>query len=300
MVALYCLRVGGPSLYLFKRIAMSVRMNRKNGRTAPAPRKRNGRKGQKNAPRGGGALAANPQLMIGTRTFEPWMPIFPATTVRKLRYSTSVALVATSGVVVSQVFRANDLFDPDFTGTGHQPMGFDQLMLWYNHFTVMEATITVSFKNTLTVPGTCSLRVDGDSTALTVIDRILELGGCVFDTLGGFGDTTKKLVLRADIGKLQGVNRSALTADVSLQGSSSASPVECTYFHVQYWNSSGVTSSCYADILIEYTAHFCEPRNLTPSKSITCDEKESVMCHLTHTDEQKAGKAAIDADCVVV
>jgi len=238
------------------------------------PRGNKGKKGKSSKGRKGGGLVTS-SGSSQTRTFEPWMPVFPASTVKRLRYSTSAALTGTAGVVASYVFRANDLFDPDFTSTGHQPMGVDQMLTWYNHFTVLASKITVSFKNTLTIPGTVCIRVDGDSTPLTVIDRIVEVGGAVFDTLGSFGDTTKKLSLGVDIAKIQGVSRSAITADVSLQGSASAAPIEITYFHVQLWNANGVTVTCAIDVEIEFQVQFSEPRDLTQSVPVVLGRKRS-------------------------
>lgn len=45
--------------------------------------------------------------------------------------------------ISAQVFRANSLYDPDYTGTGHQPNGFDALMAAYDHFTVLATKIRV-------------------------------------------------------------------------------------------------------------------------------------------------------------
>lgn len=205
---------------------------------------------------------------MSTMVYEPWMPIFPARTEKRLRYSTTISLSSTAGVISSTyVFRANDLFDPDFTSTGHQPMGFDQLMAFYNHFVVKRATIKLQIRNTTDSQPTVCVRVDADSTALTTIDRIVEFGGCVsvdLDTKLGYG-ATKKLMLSVDIAKLQGVNLVALTADTNLRGTAAASPTEVTYFHITMWNTSGVNGAATADVILEQDAIFTEPRDLSAS-----------------------------------
>lgn len=201
--------------------------------------------------------------------FEPWMPIFPASITKRLRYSTTFALSSTSGAITStQVFRANDLFDPDFTGTGHQPMGFDQLMVWYNHFCVRTARIVLVAKCTSGSSPTVCLRVDADSTPLTVIDRIVELGGCVTECLevkGAYG-ANKRLSMSLDIAKLQGISKSAMTADANLRGTAASSPAEVSYFHITLWDTVGLTTgSCEVDVILEQTATFFEPRDITES-----------------------------------
>jgi len=197
------------------------------------------------------------------------MPIFPASITKRLRYSTTFAGSSTLGAITStQVFRANDLFDPDFSGTGHQPMGFDQLMVWYNHFCVRTAKIILVAKNTAATAPTVCLRVDADSTPLTVIDRIVELGGCVTEDLeikGAYG-ANKKLKLSLDIAKLQGVKPSAMTADANLRGTAASSPTEVSYFHITMWDTVGLSnSSMEVDVILEQTATFFEPRDITES-----------------------------------
>lgn len=55
-----------------------------------------------------------------------------------LNYSQQVNLTGSLGGIVgtSQSFGLNCLFDPDLTGVGHQPMGFDQLMLLWQRYKV--------------------------------------------------------------------------------------------------------------------------------------------------------------------
>jgi hypothetical protein len=217
---------------------------------------------------------------LNPSTFEPWMPIFPASTTRWLRYATTCNVTATSGLPSTPyIFRANDLFDPDFSGTGHQPMGFDQMMSFYNHFVVIRSRMTVICRNTSAGVATAFLRVDGDSTALTSIDRIVEFGGVVTECLEAKGTSAsmRKIGVSADIMKLQGVTRSAITSDPSLQGNAAASPVELTYYHLGMFDNSGTTVTGLFDVVIEYQAVFLEPRDLALSlrktASAPCESK---------------------------
>jgi len=226
------------------------------------------RKNRKSGGAGGGSITTSGGGSVSTMVYEPWMPVFPASITKKLRYSTTFAGSSMTGAITSTyVFRANDLFDPDFTSTGHQPMGFDQLMSWYNHFTVRSARMTVVCKNANSNAPTVCLRVDGDSTPLTVIDRIVELGACVTEDLeakGSYG-ANKKLTLSLDIAKLQGVNPNTITADANLRGSVSASPIEVSYYHITMWDTAGSTGAMEVDVILEQVATFYEPRDLTES-----------------------------------
>lgn len=47
--------------------------------------------------------------------------------------------------MVNRVFRVNDLFDPNFTGVGHQPFFRDQLYTLYSRARVLSSKITVQF-----------------------------------------------------------------------------------------------------------------------------------------------------------
>jgi len=213
----------------------------------------------------------NPNLL--TQVVEPWMPLFPSRTTRMLRYSTNFTLTATSGVPATYVIRANDCFDPDFTGTGHQPMGFDQMMVFYNHFCVTDARLIATFRATGAACYAC-VRQDATSTALTVIDRIVEVGGNAMtslETKSTSGDA-KTIELSLDIARLQGISKAAITADPTLRGDAATSPTEVTYFHVQLWDASGVTSTAEVSIILEQRVIFMEPRDQTESFAASMHE----------------------------
>lgn len=198
----------------------------------------------------------------------PWMPLFPSSTRRRLRYAeNNIVLGAAAGTVSNYIFRCNDLFDPNYTSTGHQPMGFDQMMLYFTYFVVERALIQVRFVNNNAALSTVYIRIDGNNGTVTDPVQILETGGCVTDVLSaaGYGSSQKTLRCTLDAPKFFGINPSALTSSDALQGAVGASPTDGVYFHVGCWDQKGSTSAVLAEVIIEYDAIFLEP--LVPSLS---------------------------------
>jgi len=68
----------------------------------------------------------------------------------RLRYVESFEFNPTAGVMATQVYRANSAYDPDYTGGGHQPLGFDQYATLYAHYTVLSSHITCTLEPTTT------------------------------------------------------------------------------------------------------------------------------------------------------
>lgn len=63
--------------------------------------------------------------------------------ITKMVYHDAFILNSTTGILANQVFRAGSIFDPDFTGTGHQPRGHDQWAQLYHKYLVIGARISV-------------------------------------------------------------------------------------------------------------------------------------------------------------
>lgn len=239
----------------------SKRVSRNRGAAVPTRRPRKSKNGPNVVPRQSEKSASLSYLQ------ERWSPVFPSRTTRKLRYATSVSISA-GATPGTHVFSANGLFDPDITGTGHQPMGFDQLMLSYNHYHVLNASINVLFRNLAGVPLNIAIRVDPDATPVTSPSSIMEYGllnADVCDTQNVSG-SVRRLTESVSIRRIQGVDD---VLDVTeLGGSAAANPSEQTYFHVLAWDPQAIGGNMYFDVVITYTAVFTEPRNLTPSQVV--------------------------------
>jgi hypothetical protein len=145
-------------------------------------------------------------------------------------------------------------------------MGFDQMMLSYNHFCVTHSTIRITARNkSNTSPVTVCVRQDASPTPVTVIDRIMEFGGLMAVELDTLGSQTNMMQLNMDVAKIQGISPVALTSDSTLRGDAGNSPTEVTYWHVQCWDTAAFTSTVNYDVILEQTAIFFEPRDLTES-----------------------------------
>jgi len=67
---------------------------------------------------------------------------FPSTKTVALRYVDNFSLNPSSSTAAVHVFRANSLYDPDLTSTGHQPMFFDNYGALYSKYRVNYANIS--------------------------------------------------------------------------------------------------------------------------------------------------------------
>jgi len=196
-------------------------------------------------------------------------PLLPLSKNGKLPYAEAGVALATGalGVPNAYVFTANGLYDPNITGVGHQPMGFDQMMLFYEHYTVGRSKITVNFKSTDAVNACMvGILIAPDNVVGNVTTTLLENGMYVkknLSRLGTDGDSCSITVF-ADISKING--KRDVKSENDFRGDIASNPTEQTYFQVFCYNIWTVAaSSCIFEALIEYDAVFTEPRKMIAS-----------------------------------
>lgn len=204
---------------------------------------------------------------------------FPSNQTYMFRYATSVSLnPGAAGSNALYQFRANDLYDPDFTSTGGQPRGFDQIMAFYNHFTVVSSRARIHVSQpTATTTGNqfallCLTGASADisvSTALSdyceIIDPSIRDWGLLGTLNNGRSAMFESKWIKFDAKKFFGKQLNVLYAD--FQGSASSSPVEQAFFNVVVgaWDGSSDTDAVRALVEIEFFARFSEPKPLPAS-----------------------------------
>jgi len=94
-----------------------------------------------------------------------------------MRYVESITLVAATGSLGIYQYRTNSLFDPNFTGTGHQPYGFDQMKTYYASYLVTSSKASIECLSSATVVCLAGIATSAESsTGITTADGFMEPG----------------------------------------------------------------------------------------------------------------------------
>jgi len=190
-----------------------------------------------------------------------------------LYYDPGFERVGTGGVLTTYFFRANDVYDPDATGTGHQPVGFDQAMLFWEQFCVFGSKITVNFMNNSFIFTRVGICLSPDQT-LSDVHEIMENGynvstvlqGATSTQVGGF-NAIKMLSLSCDNPKyFSSKNKETYFANPNFTGTAAASPAEMNYYCVYtFCNNGNNNTDVFFDVELSYDVRFWEPRKIANS-----------------------------------
>ena len=88
------------------------------------------------------------------------------------RYASRIIINPAAAGNGVHVFSANGMYDPDLTGVGHQPRGFDEVMPLYDHYTVIGSKCTVAACNLSTGGGILGIALKDSTTTKTANDYL--------------------------------------------------------------------------------------------------------------------------------
>lgn len=188
----------------------------------------------------------------------------------KLMYSDANALTfAGTGTPMYHQYRINSLFDPNYTGTGHQPLGFDQLSTLYNRYRVYGMKYKVTFVNRDTVYQVdVAIQNRPNTTLHTVMDTVYESPYSQKTTLGieGSGASIRILKGYVSCAKILGISKTELKTDdensAIVSQNPTHSPMLTLYIFNQTSNQAAVVST---RVELVYFCEFYDRKLLTQS-----------------------------------
>lgn len=189
---------------------------------------------------------------------------FPEDLTVRLRYNMfqPISTSNTTGQAVYQ-FKMNSVYDPDQTGTGHQPLYRDQLYLIYRyavvtkcHFTINVSTTTISGV-LINAQATTYLATDTDSS--TAVER--GQTNQAFIQLG----KPAKLEGDVDMASLFGVLPQAILTDDLYRHANNADPSQLAYLTLYMQDTESAASRISMVVTLDMTVNFREVIQVTSS-----------------------------------
>lgn len=189
------------------------------------------------------------------------LPLFGERTRRRVQYFFTAAITGSSSALFSYVCSANGAYDPDISGGGHQPMGFDQMMGMFNHYTVIGSRMRAIFTSASTFPVHFGTMISGSSSYSTDYQVNTENGNMIYGiaTAGTTSGCCITLKQSVNCAKFQGIDD--VLDDPNMRGDASSNPSEQMYYHLMVWNpaSSSIPTGT-LDVYLEFDTMFHEPR----------------------------------------
>lgn len=165
--------------------------------------------------------------------------------------------IGVGGLASTNVYNASSLYDPNSTGVGQQPRGFDQIMEMYRSFTVIGSKITVHFMpEGSNGPILCAINLKSINTVDANIITSVESSYTTFDVTNGVRGPIK--LMQTYSPKFVGITNAMDNEE--LKGYSTGNPIQSSYYHVVVESAGAADEAAFPYFaIIEYTAIFTDP-----------------------------------------
>lgn len=190
---------------------------------------------------------------------------------QKLRYCDYFTINTGLITTANYTFRANGCHDPNYSQTGHQPMKWDQMKLFYNHYVVLGSKITIKHLGGSAATGVgyvAGIHLDDDIAIPGNGDMryIIEQGNTQFKHINQAADVRTVLTKKFSCKKY--FNLKDVKDNMSRVGAPvTADPSEQAYFNFWIAAEDGTTTSQGGNFLaiVDYIVLFSEPADVSAS-----------------------------------
>jgi hypothetical protein len=166
-----------------------------------------------------------------------------------------------AGIGVNYTFRLNDVFDPDFSGTGQQPLGLDQYAQMYGRYRVHSFSYEVTFGSRSAAPVWGGVYTSPQSTlpaaavAWSVVNDSVKSGA-----MGNASGSNNILMLtgKVNIAEVLGISQKEFMSDMDFSATVLSNPARMAYLHI-WVIGRAVPAVVDFRVRLYYDIEFCEP-----------------------------------------
>lgn len=191
------------------------------------------------------------------RALQPFSSRF----ITKLKYSEAFVLNVANNW--TQTMRLNSLFDPNLTGVGHQPYGFDQLAAIYNRYRVIATSYCINaYSGTSPIRFAC-IPVN-DAPPINNLSELCENPRAYWKLQYPGGDT-QYIKGKTSIPSLMGRTKQQYMADDRFQAEVTSSPLEAALLYITGQSMTDSSADFTMTLTMEFTVEFFDPKPIDQS-----------------------------------
>lgn len=198
------------------------------------------------------------------------LSVFPIVKYAKHRYAEQTQLFINNSFSDQLKFSLNGMYDPNISGTGHQPYLFDQMNALYNKYTVLGCKIKVYLRSGST-SNSYAMNVFGEMSQLTSIQYPNSLGWekprikvATFNSSSTNVYVPQKVMTFYWSAKkeFRAKDRTELISNEAYEGSSSANPNTQAFLYLTYQAQQiqQTTAKLACDVVIDYIVAWHDPK----------------------------------------
>lgn len=187
----------------------------------------------------------------------------------KLVYHDSYTHTHTSGAIQLWEFRANSVYDPDYTYTGHQPTGFDEMAALYQRYLVTGCKIEVEASplssSGSSVPIVVAILPRLEQNSITDINTVVENPKAISTVVtGNVADANQHYHLSKyiNVAKLFGVK--SVQDDLDYSSVVTSNPTAVAFYSLYSNSANGSSTSIVAlTVTLTYWVKFYKRQTTT-------------------------------------
>jgi hypothetical protein len=186
---------------------------------------------------------------------------FPAHMNISFHYSETISVTNTGSLANDYQFNLNSLYDPNRTGTGHQPLGYDTWATFYNKYRVDSTEVNIQPLSTTSTTAITSIIVPSNSGS--TMTQMFQAHEHPFSKNATFQNNGQRAVLKAHYNMFQvtGVSLEKYLSDDLFTSALSASPSETLILHLVTEDAAQSTPTTYYKVDLIYNSVLFDPND---------------------------------------
>lgn len=187
--------------------------------------------------------------------------LFPARRVGTMVYDGLFNISPAASAAAYNTFRANSVYDPDFTGVGTTVSGYTPMATVYNRYRVLSCRADITWSNPNAVNGLAFLIATPANTVGTSYAAILAQKYSWTKQLGNVNGPHLSHSVKFTTAEVYGTTSQAVMSEDDFAGLTGGNPNNAVFLHIGVMNSTSTAfaAPCQLQVRLLYTVEWSIP-----------------------------------------